>query len=448
MWRVFLFVFLLDEFLVFFYANKRSTLICMKAFIIVLLVAICALALLTIRDIQKRWAAVVHIPDEATPVRVDFLPLPMLDVLSTSSFRTLTGLNKKDTKNEKITEEKSQQKIPALPEKTTSVPAEKNLPQNTEESEPAPDQKNPDALIPPSETKRIAVPKHIRALWVWSESAEIVNNSDRQDEFFSFARAPHGNEAARINRIFLNGDSFDFLNTAQTARLRAFLVRAHAAGMSIEFLTGKSTWTLPGQAVEAMSHVDRMIAFNTNSAQAAERFDGLHFDIEPYVLAEWKTNSSAGSDAYNDEIEKNYVAIFVQAKQKILASGQTLTVSADMPAWFAKASDIWRVMTDTASPVDYITVMNYFDTEEKFLYGYGEGSLAGGIGPVLKNCGAVPVVFAAETKKLSDTALSFYEEGYVSLASVMDRAHAAYASDPHFAGTAVHHYRTFKELTQ
>lgn len=288
--------------------------------------------------------------------------------------------------------------------------------------------------------------KNVQAMWVWGESYGIVTDSKKQSDFFSFIKAPHGNSATAINRIYLNGDSFDYKSNSNKTALRAFLKRAHQNGVAVEYLTGNSKWAIPGNEKEALSRADKMIAFNKETSDTQERYDGLHLDIEPYLLDDWSKNAGSGKDKYNDAIQTSYLNILADAKTKLKNHDDRLTLSADIPTWFSKVTDIWPNITSNSSPLDYITFMNYFDKESTFLYGYDGANKVGGIGPNLEKGGNIPMVFGAETIHLDPTSITFYEEGFGTLAKVFSKAKEVYGTNSHFAGTAIHHYRTLVEL--
>jgi len=283
-------------------------------------------------------------------------------------------------------------------------------------------------------------------MWVWSESAGIVTDATKQAEFFSFVNAPHSNAGAKINRIYLNGDSFDYTNSSNKTALRAFLKSAHDQGIAVEYLTGDSNWVITGNENQAIVRCNKMTAFNAETSDARERYDGIHLDIEPYLAPGWTSNASAGTDIYNDETEKNYLNILSNCKTVLKNSGQNTTLSADIPTWFAQASDIWSVITSVSSPLDYITVMNYFDTEATFLYGYGGQNITGGIGPNIKANVNVPMVFGAETSQQDPASITFFEEGFNAMENVFTRAKQTFGNNQNFAGVAIHHYGAVKNL--
>lgn len=285
---------------------------------------------------------------------------------------------------------------------------------------------------------------NVRAMWIWSEAYSVVMDAAAQTEFFTFLAAPHGDTSARINRVYLNGDGFDV--NKQAPQLRAFLKKAHEKGIAIEYLTGNSKWALDGQTGSATDRCDRVEQFNAGTSVSAERFDGIHLDIEPYLLSGWKDGSSG--DGYNDAIEQNYLNVMKACRSTFDKGSHGTTLSGDIPTWYSSSvGDIWNVISSANSPMHYLTVMNYFDTDATFLYGYGGTNKSGGVGPNLaKDLGGIPMVFGAETIDLDPASITYAQEGVNALHSTMNKAFSVYSSNDKFGGIAVHHYKTYKAL--
>lgn len=289
----------------------------------------------------------------------------------------------------------------------------------------------------PSTTQTSSVSSNTRSMWVWGSATKIVTDAQEQNDFFAFAQAPHGDASMRLNRVYFFGDSLNLNSGAPT--VRAFLKRAHSAGIAVEYLTGDSDWALDGQGSNATARVDKMIAFNAGTTNAAERFDGIHFDIEPYLLSSWKANRA--------RISQNYVNILRDSRAKIDASGQKLSLNVDIPTWYsASVPEIWNPLTAANTPVTGATIMNYFDTSATFLYGYGGNNTSGGIGPNLAKSNNLVLTFGAETMSIDPVSITFRQEGYASLGSVFSEAQQKFGNNLRFGGLAVHHYDTFRAL--
>ena len=137
-----------------------------------------------------------------------------------------------------------------------------------------------------------------RAMWVWSMGPKLIqekSGSERSD-FFSFVAAPHGNPEAKITTIFLFAKTNirneacmsddESCNLLFAPRVREFLADAHSRGLEVHILDGDPLWALNGKDSEP---ADRLLSavFNFNAQGAPEeRFDGIQYDVEPYLLEE------------------------------------------------------------------------------------------------------------------------------------------------------------------
>ena len=69
---------------------------------------------------------------------------------------------------------------------------------------------------------------------------------------------------------------------------RRFLAEDHQARIQVHTLDGYPEFALkPQHGVPLLAVVDAVIVFNRESP-AEQRFDGIHFDNEPYLLLGWK----------------------------------------------------------------------------------------------------------------------------------------------------------------
>ncbi|MGE5327438.1 MAG: hypothetical protein ACM3NO_10395, partial [Deltaproteobacteria bacterium] len=167
-----------------------------------------------------------------------------------------------------------------------------------------------------------------RGLWVWNTSdLTDPSNADQLDSFLGFSAAHH------INQIFL---SVEFQKPAAGAApqltlknpegLRTFLSRAHAQGMKVEALAGTPEWAAREHHAEALAVIDSVAAFNQEGSAVA-RFDGIHFDVEPYSLVGY------ADPAFRPHLLKQFLELMEECKDRAHSDGG-LTFSCDVPAWF------------------------------------------------------------------------------------------------------------------
>lgn len=164
-----------------------------------------------------------------------------------------------------------------------------------------------------------------RAMWLW-ESNAVLNDAASREELFTFCRnesieqlwmqldykVVRGSpQEAEITLQPTDADPASSRPTTTTAAptatsaksqavervtcefpdpgaWRRFLAEAHQARIQVHALDGYPEFALkPQHGVPLLAVVDAVIVFNRESP-AEQRFDGIHFDNEPYLLLGWK----------------------------------------------------------------------------------------------------------------------------------------------------------------
>lgn len=286
--------------------------------------------------------------------------------------------------------------------------------------------------------------KDTRATWAWDIWQEINKQELNRESFFAFLKKPHGNEAYAIDRIFLGGARvFDFKNPVHVSRMKRFLKNAHANGFTVEYLDGDSNWVRASEMEKAIQVCQNVVSFNASTSDPEEQFDGIHLDIEPHTLgAEWFNNSAQGSDRYNDEFQNNLLKIFSDCKASILNAKQSMSLAADIPPDYSVyVTDLWPKISGKNTPLDYISIMNYTDSEDVFLKGVKTNLEAT----------SIPLIFGAEISDVSALGLpdtiTFYEEGYEEMEKVFDQSKKAFESNSYFAGFSIHYFSQYKKAS-
>src|SRR5690554_4151026 len=324
-----------------------------------------------------------------------------------------------------------------------------------------------------------------RALWVWNENPsaqQLIESGGAQDELFAFLAAPHNQPNRAINRLFFeargysNADRFETVrtpsfdpikNAADQQHLRSFLARAHAQGVAVEYLDGQAIWVASDANAQAPKDIcTDVLAFNRTSTNVAERFDGIHLDIEPHTVQSgsyagvWWENRLPGG--YNAEWTARWKDILNTCRQKIDAytaeTGHRVTLSSDLGTDYAHYNaPILAFLNRSDGPLDYLTIMNYFDNRANSdgnpSYFHGddaEGTLVGGVIQNLNAWSNLPLLFAMETgpESIASDAQSFFQEGYGALYHTVDSLLTNHAS-PRNLGVGFHHYspQSYRDLT-
>jgi hypothetical protein len=146
------------------------------------------------------------------------------------------------------------------------------------------------------------------------------------------------------------------------ARLRPLVAAMSRQGVKVHALDGHRNYALPEFQTSVLQTVRNIVGYNEISG-ASERFYGIHYDIEPYLLP--------GFDgASREKILKNYLSLV--SRMADLAHQANLVMGVDMPFWYDTPNEVSdKVSTVTFNGVrkatsehvidlmDNVTVMDY-----------------------------------------------------------------------------------------
>ncbi|MEV0563132.1 hypothetical protein [Dactylosporangium sp. NPDC050588] len=296
---------------------------------------------------------------------------------------------------------------PATNKPATNKPAT-NKPAATKPAAAKPAATKPAAAMPATTVTKTTTDSkaktmaNSRAMWLWSQAdpAAVVPWATGQ----------------RITEIFV---AVPWQPTAaQLARLKDLRTRTRAAGIRLSALGGDPSWALdPASAVAWRER-----------ATATGLFDGIHLDVEPYLLPGWTTD------------QPRIVAGYLAMLDAVRTAGPE-PLDADVPFWLATVPAGKGNLADAViARVHAITVMSYRDSAAGVV-GVGADLLARG-----QSAGR-PVRLAAETRPLADCAYCTFASGTRSALSTalstVDTEAARYTS---FNGIAIHDYDSWSSM--
>jgi hypothetical protein len=317
-----------------------------------------------------------------------------------------------------------------------------------------------------------------RAMWLWSESPgveKILNNAGgAQDELFDFLSAPQGQTSRAINRLlfeargYSNADRFAKVRATtydpireggKQDKLRQFLKRAKSQGVAVEYLDGQAIWVATDENANAPKQICKdIVSFNKGSDDLMERFDGIHLDIEPHTVRNgpyagtWWENRLDGG--YNAEWTARWKDILNSCRSTLddyaAETGHEMTLASDLGTDYAHYNKpIHDFLNRADGPLDYITIMNYFDDrankdgDPSYFYGKAEdgGEPIGGVIENMAEWDQLPVMFAVETgpESIAVDWQSFHQEGYEAMYDTIDTLLDDY-SNSMMLGVGIHHY--------
>ena len=210
-----------------------------------------------------------------------------------------------------------------------------------------------------------------RAMWVYETDA-LLNSPTARTELFAFC-APRQITDLFFQTHFDRKSQEPLIYTLRhPAETEAFLKEANAHHVHIHALGGDPWDVLPKNHDRTLARVDAFLTFN-QAAAADSRFAGLHLDIEPHGLPQWKSADNA---------EKcRLLTLMVELNRKIADKLHTqapgVLYGADITFWFDKENadgtpsypvtfhgvtkDATKHLLDLA---DNVGIMSYRDSAE------------------------------------------------------------------------------------
>ncbi|NNK48926.1 MAG: hypothetical protein HKP01_08650 [Gemmatimonadetes bacterium] len=184
--------------------------------------------------------------------------------------------------------------------------------------------RSPDALPPvPDPTKRAAVVDvSPRATWIWN-TRELLDDPAKRDGLLGFF-AENGFDTVFLQLVSAPGGSLPAGEIDPDPGLRDLLTRLHASGVRVYALDGFKRYALPEYHPAILATIRNVARYNAESAES-ERFYGVRYDIEPYLLPGFHGPRQG-------EILGGYLDILARGAN--LAREGGLRFGADIPFWY------------------------------------------------------------------------------------------------------------------
>jgi len=287
-----------------------------------------------------------------------------------------------------------------------------------------------------------------RALWVWSMAEKIVLDSPAgsKAEFFNFCDSPLGGDSSKkVTVVYLSSTSLSKdLISSYPEEVRGFLAAAHSRGLKVECLDGSKKWATPPGSNDdppgrkaGENRCDIILNFNKGGASDTERFDGIHYDVEPHGLY-YNKGDSYDWDADNAVIWEQYLTLLTNCQAKVDAYNASYTdikFGVDI-AWWYDVDSYPGTPNDVQTRVNYVTLMDYRQTGVLIADGAAT-ELANG------NILGKKVYIGVETAPAvppDPQTVTFFEEGNAEMETQLADAFSKVSANASFGGFAVHYY--------
>ena len=179
---------------------------------------------------------------------------------------------------------------------------------------------------PSSRQAHVFVPtthKNRRATWLW-ETKRYLGHPQKQKELLSFLKKH------RFDTLFIQLPHQaqkllkKTMNKLSLKSWRLLIAELHRQHIEVYALDGYKAYALPKWHPHVLQLAQQVIDYN-KKVFPHERFDGLHFDIEPYLLSSLWNNR-------RQWLATQYLTIL--EKLTALAHKNRLSFGADIPFWF------------------------------------------------------------------------------------------------------------------
>ncbi|WP_221565857.1 hypothetical protein [Alkalihalobacillus sp. TS-13] len=279
-----------------------------------------------------------------------------------------------------------------------------------------------------------------KAMWSWFPNEDILTDEARE-EIITFAKDKG------VNVIYLNtGDrGEDTYLEMYSEQYQEFIELAHENDIKVFALDGAAKWARKENHRIPIKRMLQVFQYNHHS-DVDEQFDGMQFDIEPYLLDEWDTT----------EEREQLVQEYLKGLKKLNGMATVYGMKYDfefmiaMPFWFdgSKYETTYEGVTKPLSDhvmdtVDYVALMAYRDFAE------GRDSITYHIEHEIQYASenGMKAVIGVETQYLEPyEKVSFYEEGEGYMNEQLEIVDQLYSNESGYAGQAIHKYQSYKNM--
>ncbi len=270
-------------------------------------------------------------------------------------------------------------------------------------------------------------------MWVWD--ARVVTDGESRRALVRFCQRHD------IQTLYLSAYN---LQAPIDASYREFNKLAHNQGLTVHALAGDPRWGRARYHSVPLGWVASVRQFNA-AASPKERFDGLHTDIEVYLLSKaWNERPAELLGGYLDLNAK--IAALLHADPE-----HPLSFGVDIPFWFDDDPNyriLWNGQIKPPSfhvldTVDEVTVMAYRNFAEGPDGTVQLVSLEMGYADQIQK----KVFVGQETQEdLFPAYVTFGGTSCHQLERELKKIRQAIGGRPSFGGFAIHHYESYRKL--
>lgn len=266
----------------------------------------------------------------------------------------------------------------------------------------------------------------VKSTWIWNTSLIKTHTI----EILSFA------EQRKITEFYLQMD-----DKLASSAYQKFIELAHNQDVRVYAVGGDPSWALKSEIKVPHQFINWVNDFN-QSAQDNQRFDGIQFDIEPYLLPEWSVNQK--------DIVHEWMFVLNELFDE--ANKGNLMVSGVIPFWLGEIQLDTQGGIDNSKTLsewmihrfDQVVLMAYRDQAEGpngiIILSETELSYANKV--------KKPIMIAVETMDTPEgEQITFYHKGLKKMEDELAKVYSHFSSNSYFRGIAIHYYESYRDIT-
>ncbi len=301
--------------------------------------------------------------------------------------------------------------------------------------------------FPPSKSLAPDSPEPEQGTWLWTPTLLIT--PAYRDAIIAGARE-NG-----IRNIYLSIDSYLDIyvmpdGPEKTAKRKAFgetlegfIAKARANGITVDAEGGWRNWAEKGNVYKAFALLDYVKGFN---ATHAEKFRGFQYDVEPYLLSEYRDNKKKVLSDYLDLVGETVT----------LLHNTDLVFSVVIPDFYDGAGETPKFFYGLrfGSALDHLFAILERRPGSKLIVMAYRNHSDGADGAIEISRGEVEtsdrfetkVVIAQETGDVSPPSITFYNTSRARLNAQLENIRDAFSRNKGYDGTAIHYINALLAL--
>ena len=196
-----------------------------------------------------------------------------------------------------------------------------------------------------------------KAMWLW-ETNKIIRYPEEQKTFLDFCKEQKFTDLFVQIPYEAEKEGMRWTISWNSAEMRSLLSKLNKAGIKVHALDGDPRFALKEWHGRSIALLEKIIDYN-QSVSPQERFYGVRYDNEPYLLPQF-------GGIHKENVLKEYLEL--AEKSQALARKAGLTFGVDIPFWFDGFNEFFepaasvegRLMSERIiDVVDNVGIMDY-----------------------------------------------------------------------------------------